>query len=131
MRKLLAILPLIALPAAAQEVGSSKPQLSWGAGGALRVELTFTLPNGCYDAGTPELSPPGGQAEIVHAPALTIPITVRGDICSQALKDVQVRATIPAVPEDSVALIIYEQWPSSQGNRGQEIRAQAHPLPAR
>lgn len=126
MRKLLALLPLIALPAAAQEVGSGTPHLSWDADGSLRVAIPLTLPNGCYGTGTPVAAPPTGQVGIANATALTIPVTVTGDICPQMLKDVRVEATIPAVPADTVMLVIYEDWPEGQG-----IKAHAHPLPAR
>lgn len=129
MLRLTAILTLIALPALAQNPGSGTAQVSWQTDGALGVELTLTLPTGCHDAGAPELAAPAGQAEIAYAAVLTIPITVQEGPCPQELKEVRVRAAIPAIPKDAVAVIIYEKWPGGAG--GPEIRAHAHALPPR
>lgn len=122
----LATAALLAVTLAASAAQAADVTLTRTPTGGLDLTAQITTPNGCYFSKDAKLGPPDDFPEVKNAVVITLDVGANGDICPQEITVLDYHLTLPGIPKDTVAVIVYERWPQAR-----TIKATAYPVPAR
>lgn len=129
MKKLLppalALLPLL-LFSTATTATAAEVSMSWASDGALSLIATISAPNGCYRMGATTTKAPEGVPAVENTVPITFTLNKVGDLCAQEIKELTYNVIIPGISDETVAVVVYEDWPE-----GQPVKAAAYALPPR